>query len=270
MSERWDFDSIQWPDVQGFPLKDHLLLAMRRGSEAHGTYLPPTDPTSVDDRDVMAIVVPPLRYYLGLAHFEGAESIKGPWDCCVYEFRKFVRLLTKQNPNVVSMLWLRPEDYLYVHPLAQRLLDSRLLFRARQPAFDSFIGYAMGQFKRMTHFTFQGYMGAKRKALAEKYGYDCKNAAHLVRLLTMAAEYLSTGEMVVYREKDRQKIIDIKTGGWELEMVKVEAERLRRAAEDALATSPLPERVDLDAIDRLCCDILGAALAAPSGTGGTP
>lgn len=101
-------DEIQWPDTP-FALRPNLILAGRRGSESHGTYVPPTDPAAIDDRDVMGIVMPPADYAVGLKNWEGAEAIKGVWDVVLYDFRKFVRLLCKQNPNVMTLLWLREE-----------------------------------------------------------------------------------------------------------------------------------------------------------------
>ena len=35
-----------------------VVLAAYRGSIAHGMYVPNTDPTSIDDKDVMIVVVP--------------------------------------------------------------------------------------------------------------------------------------------------------------------------------------------------------------------
>jgi len=62
-------------------------------------------------------------------------------------------------------------------------------------------------------------MGTKRKMLVEKYGYDCKNAAHLIRLLRMGVEFLKDGRLYVMRE-DAKQLIEIKRGEWTLEQVK--------------------------------------------------
>lgn len=255
MTDReYDLGEVQWPDTP-FQLIQNAILLMRRGSEAHGTYLPSTDPESIDDRDIMGVLLPPLEYYFGTRRWEHAEAIKGCWDVVLYSFQKFLGLLVKQNPNVVSMLWLRPEDYLLATPEGRALIEARYIFRARRPAYDSFIGYARGQFQRMTHFHHQGYMGAKRKALADLHGYDTKNAAHLVRLLRMGAEFQRTGEMTVYRTFDRQQILDIKQGKWPLEEVKLLAAKLFDEAEHALYESVLPEEIDRDAVDELAVRI---------------
>ena len=39
------------------------ILVAYRGSIAHGMFVPSTDPHSIDDRDVMAVCIPPVDYY---------------------------------------------------------------------------------------------------------------------------------------------------------------------------------------------------------------
>jgi hypothetical protein len=87
-------------------------------------------------------------------------------------------------------------------------------------------------------------MGAKRKALVEKIGYDAKNAAHAIRLLRMGTEFLETGRLKVHREEDAEEIRSIKRGEWSLERVKEEAERGFARAREAYERSPLPVEPD--------------------------
>lgn len=243
-----------------FPLEPSLVLLGRRGSEAHGTYVPPTEPDAIDDRDLMGICIPPARFYLGFREWNGAEAINGPWDVVLYEYRKFVSLLMKQNPNVLGMLWLVPEDYLYIGPLGALLIELRDLFRHRKRAYDAFTGYAHSQLIKMRKSEFAGYMGARRKALVQKHGYDTKNAAHLIRLLHMGEEYLRTGELTVRRTTDRELLLDVKRGAWSLERVQEYAvERLARC-ETAYMESVLPETIDEERLDGMVTEILRGAM----------
>lgn len=102
---------------------------------------------------------------------------------------------------------------------------------------------------------FQGYMGEKRKALVQKFGYDTKNAAHLIRLMRMCNEYLQTGELKVWRDTDADEIKSIKSGKWALEQVKKEAEALFAEAEILYLSSTLPELPNMDAINNICIDV---------------
>lgn len=233
-----------------------ILLAYR-GSIAHGMYTPSEDPNSIDDKDIMGICVPHKRFYFGLNNFEQKEAFYNEWDAVTYEVRKFIRLLVGQNPNVMSLLWLDPRHHILVEPEGQMLLDSRSLFVSKK-AYHSFTGYAYSQLKRMTHLSFEGYMGEKRKKLVEKYGYDTKNAAHLVRLLRMGIEYLNDGVLNVDRGVvgDAPMLLEIKRGGWTLEQVKSEAENLFRRADEAYDRCKLPHGVDTQAADTLAVNIV--------------
>jgi predicted nucleotidyltransferase len=238
-------------------LSDWAILIAYRGSIAHGMYCPPKEPTSVDDKDVMAVCVPPKEYYLGLSQYgsRGTKEIKkDEWDIVVYEAIKFVRLLAVGNPNVLSMLWLEPQHYLYQHDAGKYLIENRELFVAKH-VYKSFAGYAHGQLHRMTHMAFKGYMGEKRKGLVEKFGYDTKNGAHLVRLLRMAIEFLNDGVLYVNRH-DAQQLLEIKRGEWTLEQVKSEADRLFKLADEAYLKSKLPVNVDKGAISKMCVNMI--------------
>jgi predicted nucleotidyltransferase len=100
------------------------------------------------------------------------------------------------------------------------------------------------RFKGLHRQHFSGYMGEKRKRLVAKYGYDCKNAAHLIRLMRMCIEFLETGQLNVYRTRDAEHIKSIKAGRFSLEEVKGEAMMLfeqAKHAKDANYAKLLPE-----------------------------
>lgn len=63
---------------------------------------------------------------------------------------------------------------------------------------------------------YQGWLKNRNPARAEleaRYGYDCKHAMHLVRLLRMGEEILTTGTMNVFRP-DREELKEIRNGSW--------------------------------------------------------
>jgi predicted nucleotidyltransferase len=298
-------DEIIYPSTP-FPLKDALILLGRRGSEAHNLYVPSTDPDHIDDRDLMGIAIPPRPYYLGLRSYdsglrwEGTEEINPPWDVVLYEVRKLLFLLLKQNPNVISLLWLDERDLLVRSVEGDALVAHRDLFRHGDLARHTFIHYARDQMKKATTFNreqmqqisdlearlqehdvdlarvaegkwdrqrsnelnalaeqyrgmrrtyHKAYMGAKRWRLVQKVGYDAKNFAHMVRLLHMGYEYLTTGVINVVRTWDRELLLEIKHGEWELERVKAHADEWFARMETA--PSVLPTSIDEDKVERL-------------------
>ena len=239
-------------------IKDNSIILAYRGSIAHGMYIPNTDPHSIDDIDLMGISIPSIDHYFALKSFgsRGTKEIKKDrLDIVIYEFKKFIGLLKNGNPNVLSLLWLEPNFYLKLSPEGEYLIQNRHLF-ANKNVYFSFVGYAKAQFNKMTSQAFKGYMGQKRKELVQKFGYDTKNAAHLIRLLRMAVEFLTSGNLKVFRDIDSSELLAIKKGGWSLEEVKEESGRLFKLADEAYIRSSLPSNPDSEKIDNLCIEIL--------------
>lgn len=240
----------------------YTILSAYRGSVAHGMYVPNVDPNSIDDIDLIGIHLAPIDLYLGLLkdkqdydksygkYRETVEKFVGEYDLVCYEFKKMVNLLLKSNPNVLSILALKDEHYLHVSEAGQMLLDNRDIFYSKK-AYFPFAKYSEDQLKRMTRVSSEGYMGAKRRKLVEQYGYDIKMAAHCIRLLRMCIEFLETGELNVFREKDAQELLDIKLGKYKKEEVIGEATYLGIAAKEAFNRSPLPEKPDYLAANAL-------------------
>lgn len=137
--------------ANGFPLEPHCIILGMVGSHSHGTYLPPEDPHAVDDVDFMGIVIPPPAFLLGTSEWEGWNWQFEELDVVVYSLRKAVRLLLKANPNILGLLWLRPEDYAHRDQRGESLIGIREAFSSRE-AYPAFVGYAHGQLKRMTAF----------------------------------------------------------------------------------------------------------------------
>jgi len=233
------------------------ILVGFRGSVAHNTYVPNTDPNSVDDIDLMCVYLMPPKYYIGIKA-EG-KGVKGgfvdEWDVVSYEFRKFVRLLLKCNPNVMSMLWMDDPYYLKKAKYGRILIENRDLFSSKI-AYDSYTGYAHSQIKKMSAFAKEGYMGEKRKALVEKFGFDCANASHAIRLLRQGITFLREGKIEVHRRGDAEELLLIKTGAWPLEKVKAESDKLFEETEAALHASKLPESPDYAAVDEMVYKII--------------
>jgi len=243
-------------------IPETTILLGFRGSIAHGLYVPPSDPNSIDDKDLMGVYIGPPEHYIGFPRRtcdKALEYMREPWDIVHYEVRKFFSLLLKQNPNVMGLLWLDETLYKYVGLWGEAMIRRRDWFASRE-AYYSFVGYARSQLSRMERFEHHGRMGAKRKALVELHGYDTKNAAHLIRLLRMGIEYLRDGELRVLRTHDAQELQDIKAGRWDMDRVKEYAADLFDVAESAHQNSPLPPKPDRARAERMLMQILADSL----------
>lgn len=129
-----------------FPEKN--ILSGYRGSIAHNMYVPNTDPNSIDDIDLMSVYMAPPDHYIGINKTqEVVENFVGEWDVVSYEFMKFVRLLLKSNPNVLSLLWINDNHYIERHDYGKILIENRDLFVSKN-IYYSFTKYAYSQLKK--------------------------------------------------------------------------------------------------------------------------
>lgn len=247
------------PDVQPEAFKllpDNVILLGFRGSVAHGTYRPPSDPDSIDDVDLMGVHVGPLEHYLGFRR-KGQETVdrtEGKWDVVSYEVRHYVSLLKKNNPNVMQLLWLPAPMYIRHDVWGRTLIDNRDIFLSKR-AYNAFKGYAHSQLSKLDKSEHHGYMGEKRKRLVEQHGYDTKYASHLIRLLRMGIEYLS-GEGVVVPRPDADMLLSIKRGEWKHREVVDLARSLFDDLEETRDASPLPDHPDESRIERTLMSVV--------------
>lgn len=101
-----------------------------------------------------------------------------------------------------------------------------------------------------------------RAALEAKVGFDAKHGAHLVRLLRMGREILTTGRVHVWRgpggPDDAQELLAIRAGAWSYDALVAWAEDEDRALQELYRSGPLavPKTPDLEAMDRLCVELV--------------
>jgi len=239
-------------------LQENLICCVNRGSQAHGTYVPSSEPNSIDDIDLMTCYLNSRSFYTGINIYQESDHHEywvGEYDIVEYEIRKLIGLLIKCNPNVLSLLWINGEDIHISSSAYKRLRDVRNCFLSKTRIFESFCGYANGQLKRMTHSEFKGYMGDKRKKLVEKFGYDTKNAAHLIRLLRMGNEMLIDGNLQVKRS-DADFLMEIKHGKYPLEWIQQCAGGMFEKIKESYEKSTLPESPDYKTIDSTLLEIM--------------
>jgi hypothetical protein len=96
---------------------------------------------------------------------------------------------------------------------------------------------------------------AARFELEREHGYDTKHAMHLVRLMRMGLEILTTGEVHVSRP-DSKELLEIRDGAWSYEELVEYADAMERRIAEAAETSDLPEQPDRRFLDALCQDVI--------------
>jgi uncharacterized protein len=213
-------------------LPEGLISLCWRGSVAHGMYVPKSDPDSIDDKDIIGVYIGPLEHYLGFGRDDVYEKWEGEWNSVFYELKKFVGLLLNCNPNVLSLLWLKPTGIIYESSLGQRLRENRDLFVTRK-AYHSFSGYAHDQFKKMISFNqeAQAFMEQLEQQLTS-FGIDPDSSddGHSLRRLDGAPFIGATTEMMEVVKRYRGERRRYYSGGY---MGQKRRELVRRVGYDA-------------------------------------
>src|SRR5690606_16827205 len=96
---------------------------------------------------------------------------------------------------------------------------------------------------------------AARFELERQHGYDTKHAAHLVRLLRMGHEILTTGEVRVHRP-DADELLAIRRGAWDYDDLTEYAEHMQGLIAQAASKTRLPKKPDRSALNELLMDTI--------------
>lgn len=94
----------------------------------------------------------------------------------------------------------------------------------------------------------------KRAGLEAQYGYDTKHGMHLVRLMRMCEEILTTGEVRVKRP-DAKELLAIRNGAWSYDKLVTWAGEKETELLALSRTSALPKRPPHKKLDALCCEV---------------
>lgn len=119
----------------------HLIYKILSGSRAYGFSTPESD------YDYRGIFIPPEEYFLGLRAFDILDT-KNDEDCAYYSLRQFAHLAIANNPNVLEMLFVDPEDILLCRLEFAPLIHHRDAFLSQRCA-KTYVGYASAQLHRI-------------------------------------------------------------------------------------------------------------------------
>ncbi|MGR8930496.1 MAG: DNA polymerase beta superfamily protein [Gammaproteobacteria bacterium] len=114
-----------------------ILLDTISGSRAYGLDTPESD------TDTRGVFILPQDLYYGFDYVEQVSSERN--DHVYYELSKFLKLLAKNNPSVIELLFAPEQTVIDRHPFMARIKPEYVLSRLCR---DSFAGYALSQVKR--------------------------------------------------------------------------------------------------------------------------
>lgn len=137
-------DLLKTEDYKFLKTNPHLgrniILLGLGGSHAYGTNV------EGSDVDIRGIALNSRKDILCGQQFK--QVVDETTDTVIYSVNKIIDLLSNCNPNTIEILGLKPEHYLYLHPLGELLLDNKHIFLS-QRAMYSFGGYATSQLRRL-------------------------------------------------------------------------------------------------------------------------
>lgn len=123
-------------------LHSNTIYLTKHGSHAYGTNTPESD------LDIRGIAIPPKEYYFGvLSTFEQYQSSE-PYDLCIFDLRKFIKLAMDFNPNAVEILFTEQEDHIYENNPINKLFENKEKFISKK-AKHTLSGYSRAQIHRI-------------------------------------------------------------------------------------------------------------------------
>jgi predicted nucleotidyltransferase len=130
------------------------------------------------------------------------ETETREYDLNCYNIVHWFHLVLDNNPNMIDCLFVPRECITHTSNVGEMVREKRrsLLHKG---AWHRYKGYAYSQLNKMGKKDGDG----KRAASIEKYGYDVKQAYHLVRLLDECEQIFSTGDLDLRRNSEQLKAI---------------------------------------------------------------
>jgi predicted nucleotidyltransferase len=324
-----EFKKEKYDFIRTFENERNIILLGIGGSRGYGT------DNKVSDWDWRGIALNSKMEILTNQNFD--QLTNEETDTTIYSFNKIISLLTNCNPNVIELLGLKPEHYLYISPIGKELLDNRHLFLSKK-CIHSFGGYATSQLRRLDskaarlvsqteqeqhilnsiknasydfkaryfaydddamklyidkseseeyeseifmdvnlkHYPLRDYKGmwsvmnnivkeygkiGKRNQNAIEHNKLSKHMMHLVRLYLMCLDILNNGEIVTYREKDHDFLMEIRNGKYLDDNRQPTPEffdivdELEARLDQAKHTTELPDNPDYNTINKFVASV---------------
>lgn len=206
---------------------------------------------SASDTDLLGVTIERIDEAMGFStkdtwtyttKKEGERSKDGDVDSTVYGLKKFLSLALKNNPTIISALFIPDKFIKYKTSEWDELVDLTDSIVCKR-AYFPFSGYMRQQYERLIGE--RGQKNVTRPELVEKFGYDTKYAGHVIRLGYQGIELLKTGKITLpMPKKERQTVINIRNGQYFLDKIDAMIKDIEKELYEAYIDSKLPEEPD--------------------------
>jgi len=173
------------------------------------------------------------------------------YDFQIYSIVKFFQLCMENNPNMVDALFVPQRCVIYCSPVGQLVRENRKIFLHRG-CWHKFKGYAYSQLHKIK--TKRPQQDSKRYKDIQQYGFDCKFAYHVVRLINEVEQILT--EKNLNLERDREILKAIRRGEWTEEKITRYFEQKEEQLKNVYHKSDLPYGPQEDKIKKLLIECL--------------
>ena len=217
-------------------LKNNIVLLVVAGSHAYGLN------TEESDLDIRGISMGTPDSILGMESFDVFENKNT--DTVIYSMKRFMELAMKGAPNVLEILFSRPENILYCNEkIGKMLLDNRDMFLSKR-VYYSFRGYAKNALK-----------DAEKRLENEPKKAD-KYAMHYIRLCLEVITLLNGNDLTDVLKSNRDMLMWIRNGSMRNGNKFTEGfydcvEDFENLLEKAYQNSPLLDTVDMKKVSEL-------------------
>ena len=231
---------------------DYVFYRVRVGSHAYGL-----DDGDTDEDSIRGVYLPPAELQWSLykpieqieqqrpAHPQSQTMV----DEIFWEIEKYVRLGLAANPAVLETLWT--PAIIATNDLGRELRSIREAFLSRQ-ILQTFTGYAMSQFRKMTRARERGEEPRARHSM------------QLVRLMLSGISATRTGEMDVVASDHHTELFAIRSGRMSFDETFAWAVALQRQFEAAMHTTPLPDLPDYETVNNFLIKARSQSVVAPA------
>jgi len=187
---------------------DNLIFLSVTGSRLYGTS------NDNSDIDYIGVTLSPIDYWIGNKNFDSfryksrpAIEVPGDIDLLIYDVRHFIKLLSKNNPNVIELLCINLDNKniiiktdLWKKFVAKR---GRFLSKNIEKSFKGFFNSQLYQLKNKKK--------PSRIDSINERGYDTKGAYHYYRIVSEYNELLKYGT-ITFPRPEAKELLEIKQG----------------------------------------------------------
>lgn len=189
-------------------LPDNIAYLATCGSTAYGVT------NAKSDTDIVGIYMPPRNmlfpweegyipgfgvqpkepevYQLHHIYRDGVE-----YDINLFPIVKFFELARHGNPNIIDILFIPQHLINYCNSSARMILDNRRLFFSKA-MWSRFSGFANNHMNSMK----QARKTGNRSGLVAQFGYDTKDAGHVIRCMLALKQIFSSGNYCLDKYAD--------------------------------------------------------------------